>query len=1245
MTPENSKLKDLGQNYDEQFGFHDSTAGYTFQSAKGLTTDIVERISDMKKEPAWMKEMRIKALETFHKKPMPTWGDTSLLSDIHFDNIHYYMKPTDKQSKDWKDVPEGIKNTFDRLGIPEAERKFLAGVTAQYESEVVYHSLRADLEKLGVLFLGMDDGLKQYPDIVKKYFCSVIPAADNKFSALNTAVWSGGSFIYVPKGVNVPIPLQAYFRINSENMGQFERTLIIADEGSFVHYIEGCLPEGEIISRGDAFCAINEVQAGETVMNGAGEIARVLATRKRPYAGTMYKITPVSVGNAFELTPEHPVLAFRREKVSRRRLNRAPSQWDVQVEKMMIMEPEWVPARELKPGDILCFPVASKTKDHPELTDDLLKYLGYYLAEGSAFFNGKTNVPTVTLSFNMKEREKISEAVGLMTRLAGKPAREYKVPSKNESRVYVYSKDLLELSVKYCGRHAAMKQLHRDIMDLPPRRQKLLLDCYYKGDGSRRPCGNGRTLVRASTVSQGLAFQIQEILARTGIYAGIQIRQAFEEAMSSGRVIRHREAYMLHHEEGRTVNQVWKDDRRNCFWVPVRQITSRDYDGWVYNLEMEKSPNAYVARGFAVHNCTAPTYSSDSLHSAVVELIALPGAKIRYTTIQNWSKNVYNLVTKRAVAHANATVEWIDGNLGCLAEGSTVTTPAGLKLIEAVEIGDEVLSYDEAAKELVFRRVTAKRFTGNQPVHEVSAAGRKLKVTANHPFYSYVHNVGAPKKLGRYSLAFVRADHLKEAIVPRASINYGSPRQLKRPSLVTQFESQNQYSDRQMMSGERASRLRGVDETTNDILWLFGYWAGDGNIELKPGKTEGVLRFAKIGFSTPKADRARGRLMETMTALVEGEPTERKDGNHLAWHGKELAELFLLNGFSGGARTKRIPSWVWSVPESQRLSFIAGSLDANGTATRGQRYFTLKSANRDLLEDTASLLVTLGIPSSLHTEFSTPRRVKIMGVECTAHGAYTLSFPLDTRLFSCVSPALRKKAETIAPAALKYHRAVGRSSIELPACLEITEANVSEASSESVPVWDIEVEGTGNFVSQGFIVHNSKLTMKYPAVYLVGEGARGEILSVALSGKDQHQDAGAKVVHVAAHTTSVVTSKSISKDGGRSSYRGLVKVHKGAVGCKSNVRCDALILDDKSRSDTYPTMEIDEEDTSVGHEASVSKIGEEQLFYLQSRGLTEQEATMMIVNGFFEPFTKELPMEYAVELNRLLELEMEGSVG
>ena len=221
-------------------GFHDSESNYVFKSDKGLTREIVERISSMKDEPAWMHDFRLKAYEIFKSKPMPSWGDTALLSEIDFGDIHYFVKSTDQTERSWDDVPEDIKRTFDRLGIPEAERKFLSGVSAQYESEVVYHSTSKALDEQGVLFCDMDTAVKKYPEIVQKYFATIIPPGDNKFAALNSAVWSGGSFIYVPPGVEVAMPLQAYFRINAENMGQFERTLIIADKGSKVHYIEGC---------------------------------------------------------------------------------------------------------------------------------------------------------------------------------------------------------------------------------------------------------------------------------------------------------------------------------------------------------------------------------------------------------------------------------------------------------------------------------------------------------------------------------------------------------------------------------------------------------------------------------------------------------------------------------------------------------------------------------------------------------------------------------------------------------------------------------------------------------------------------------------------------------------------------------------------------------------------------------------------------------------------------------------------
>jgi Fe-S cluster assembly protein SufB len=455
-----------------EYGWSDSdSAGAT--AKRGLSEAVVRDISGRKSEPQWMLDLRLKGLRLFGKKPMPSWG--SDLSGIDFDNIKYFVRSTEKQAASWDDLPDDIKSTYDRLGIPEAEKqRLVSGVAAQYESEVVYHKIREDLAEQGVIFLDTDTALKEHPELFKEYFCSVIPVGDNKFAALNTSVWSGGSFIYVPPGVNVEIPLQAYFRINTENMGQFERTLIIVDEGAYVHYVEGC---------------------------------------------------------------------------------------------------------------------------------------------------------------------------------------------------------------------------------------------------------------------------------------------------------------------------------------------------------------------------TAPIYSSDSLHSAVVEIIVKKNARCRYTTIQNWSNNVYNLVTKRAVAHEGATMEWVDGNIG------------------------------------------------------------------------------------------------------------------------------------------------------------------------------------------------------------------------------------------------------------------------------------------------------------------------------------------------------------------------------------------------------------------------SKVTMKYPAVWLLGEHAKGEVLSVAFAGEGQHQDAGAKMVHVAPNTSSTIISKSVARGGGRTSYRGLVQINEGAHGSRSTVKCDALLVDTISRSDTYPYVDVREDDVSMGHEATVSKVSEDQLFYLMSRGLTEDEAMAMVVRGFVEPIARELPMEYALELNRLIEMQMEGAVG
>src|SRR5881397_1804706 len=239
---ENEIVQEIGSDYLTKYGFSnpDEAKDYFFKSGRGLSHELVDAISSHKSEPEWMRKFRHKSLDYFLARPMPTWGGQPSLREIDFDSIHYYIKPTENQAKSWEDLPPDIKSTWDRLGIPEAERKFLAGVGAQYESEVVYHKLKESLEKQGVLFLDMDSGLREHEELVKQYFGTIIPQNDNKFAALNSAVWSGGSFIYVPPGVSIEMPLQAYFRINAENMGQFERTLIIVDEGAYVHYVEGC---------------------------------------------------------------------------------------------------------------------------------------------------------------------------------------------------------------------------------------------------------------------------------------------------------------------------------------------------------------------------------------------------------------------------------------------------------------------------------------------------------------------------------------------------------------------------------------------------------------------------------------------------------------------------------------------------------------------------------------------------------------------------------------------------------------------------------------------------------------------------------------------------------------------------------------------------------------------------------------------------------------------------------------------
>ena len=371
-----------------KYGFHDKE-DYVFKSGKGLNKELIEEISRMKNEPEWMLKFRLKSFEEYNKRPMPQWGAN--LNMIDFDNIHYYVKPSDKSESNWDDVPEYIKNTFNKLGIPEAEQKFLGGVGAQYESEMVYHKIRKDLEEKGVIFLGMDDGLKQYPEIVKKYFGTVIPYNDNKLAALNSAVWSGGSFVYVPAGVKVDLPLQAYFRINAKNVGQFERTLIIAEPGSSVHYIEGCFEKGAPIKTIEKTKKIEEIKEGDIVLTYTGAYKKVYKIQKRKHNGVMCAINYYGdTRQKIRITGGHPVLAVKRQKFESKN-----TQW----------KPEWIESKNLEKHDYVAVPIERNviSQDsrffsvkigrgrHPaksiefkiETDKDFFRLVGYYMAEGS----------------------------------------------------------------------------------------------------------------------------------------------------------------------------------------------------------------------------------------------------------------------------------------------------------------------------------------------------------------------------------------------------------------------------------------------------------------------------------------------------------------------------------------------------------------------------------------------------------------------------------------------------------------------------------------------------------------------------------------------------------------------------------------------------------------------------------------------------------------------------------------------
>ena len=635
----------------------------------GLDADVIRFISRKKGEPQFLLDWRLKAFRHWLKLREPRWAHVRF-DAIDYQAISYYSAPkVDANApKSLDEVDPKLLATYEKLGVPLHERARLAGVAvdAVFDSVSVATTFKEKLSKAGVIFCSFSDAVRDHPELVEKYLGTVVPYTDNFYATLNSAVFTDGSFVYIPKGVRCPMELSTYFRINAAKTGQFERTLIIAEEGAYVSYLEGCLPSWEEVSYGDEMRCIRDVAIGDIVLNDRGEETSVAKIMRRGYRGDMVEITPRSAGNRFHVTPEHPVLAIRRERV--RSSLRGPAKWpDLDMKRLETAEPEYVPAGELVPGDLLVFPVNTVERDDPTLSDDFLRLLGYYVAEGcSTHFNG---YPAIEWSLGDHETALADEISDLAERCIGKrPSRTHDA-RKHGLYLVVYSAELCRMMEEHGGKYAHGKRFSKAVMDLPPHRQKLATDAYYRGDGSTAREGR-LTRVRALTVSRTLAFQIQELLARRGIFVYLNVRKASDETMKDGRVIRHSTAYVMFHAEGTRSRRAIRRDGH--YLVPVRAIERQPYDGYVYNFETATDPHSYLVKGFAVHNCTAPMRDENQLHAAVVELVALDNAKIKYSTVQNWYPGdengvggIYNFVTKRGDCRGrNSHISWTQVETG-----------------------------------------------------------------------------------------------------------------------------------------------------------------------------------------------------------------------------------------------------------------------------------------------------------------------------------------------------------------------------------------------------------------------------------------------------------------------------------------------------------------------------------------------------------------------------------------------------
>jgi len=1218
-----------------------------FKSPEGLTEEVVRQISKDKNEPEWMLNKRLEALKIFNSKPIPTWGPN--LGNLNLEKIYYYMRPNAKtNSRSWDDVPKDIKETFNRLGIPEAEKNALGGVGAQYESETIYHNLKKSLEEKGVIFSDCDTALKENEELMKKYFMTTCISPNlHKFAALHAAVWSGGTFIYIPKNVKIEIPLQAYFRMNSKKGGQFEHTLIIADEGSELHYIEGCFTKNNLILTSEGYKKMNEIKNGELVLTSEGDFKKIKQIQKRPYSGNLYTLEFYGDSTQkIEVTEDHEFLY-----VDKKRNN----------ERNKIFDPRWNTPKFFKKGDYLAVPI-NKTIKHKErrifevkyknkieklsvpMIPEFFRLIGYYLAEGSTI-----NEHYLCFDFNSKEREYIEDTKKLLKEIFKVDAYEQDHKTNNGTSVRVNSTKLARL-FKQFGDRNYNKKLPKWVLFENRENQKEIINGWFKGGGNyynKKHKSGIKEIFRINTTSEILTKQGRDLLLRLGIVSFINKRNRLKENRRIMFTLGVTGNFMQDFGKivGIEVNKKMNNkNRASMFGInekfaffPIKKITKKVVkDISTFNFSVEDH-ETYTVAGVAVHNCSAPEYKENSLHAGGVEIHVLKGARVRYSSIENWSKNTYNLNTKRAIVHEDGIIEWVNGNLGCLTGESKIFSSKGPIEIQSLEVGNKIYVWNKKTNKIDKSRIKNKIFSGNKRVYKLEAGGREIETSSNHPFLNLVRKKNKKEhKKGFFYTEWKPLEQLKVGDIIGISKKIpieGKPYILPRIEVGYKTESKNQYSKFVMNTSYLYNKKISIpNETNENFMWLMGLIMGDGHIDSKNNK---------INIATHITEDYRNKLIKIIKDLFGYKVTEKKE-RYIIINSKILCQLFTKIGFSRNAGTEKVPKWVFTLPEKQILSFLAGYFDSDGHVEKGGIYFT--SINKPLLEQIKLLGIQTGFGVSKVFVHGKAKEKTILGKKTYAKDSWRILFN-SKKIKELPSKCKRKKEKIMKTKTRRKDSSSGGLNFKSKTNEEIGFVRIKRIEEIGIrPTYDLEIENHHNFIANGFIVHNSKLTMLYPASVLKGKNAKSDYIGIAYAGKDQYQDTGCKVYHLNENTSSTVLSKGISVDGGISSYRGLVKINKGAVNSKSSVRCDGLMLDNKSKAMTLPAMDVHEDQVEVSHEAAVGKIGEEDLFYLMSRGLSESEATKLIVAGFIEPVVKALPLEYAVELNKLIELEIENSV-